>query len=37
MVWIPGGAFSMGSNKFYREERPARRASVAASGSTRGR
>ena len=28
MVWIPGGDFTMGSNKFYREERPARRASV---------
>jgi formylglycine-generating enzyme len=28
MVWIPGGDFIMGSNKFYREERPARRASV---------
>ena len=28
MVWIPGGDFTMGSNKFYREERPARRQSV---------
>lgn len=28
MVWIPGGDFIMGSNKFYREERPARRARV---------
>jgi sulfatase modifying factor 1 len=28
MVWIPGGDFTMGSNKFYREERPARRGSV---------
>jgi sulfatase modifying factor 1 len=28
MVWIPGGDFIMGSNRFYREERPARRASV---------
>ena len=28
MVWIPGGDFIMGSNKFYREERPARRDSV---------
>lgn len=28
MVWIPGGDFIMGSNKFYREERPARPASV---------
>src|SRR5687768_2610832 len=28
MVWIPGGDFIMGSNKFYREERPARAASV---------
>jgi formylglycine-generating enzyme len=24
MVWIPGGTFSMGSNSFYREERPVR-------------
>jgi sulfatase modifying factor 1 len=24
MVWIPGGAFLMGSNSFYREERPVR-------------
>jgi formylglycine-generating enzyme required for sulfatase activity len=28
MIWIPGGSFTMGSNKFYREERPARRESV---------
>ena len=28
MVWIPGGDFVMGSNKFYREERPARAAGV---------
>jgi formylglycine-generating enzyme len=28
MIWIPGGDFVMGSNKFYREERPARAASV---------
>jgi formylglycine-generating enzyme len=28
MVWIPGGNFIMGSDKFYREERPARRESV---------
>ena len=28
MIWIPGGSFVMGSNKFYREERPARRESV---------
>ena len=24
MVWIPGGTFLMGSNAFYREERPVR-------------
>jgi formylglycine-generating enzyme required for sulfatase activity len=24
MIWIPGGDFVMGSNRFYREERPAR-------------
>jgi formylglycine-generating enzyme required for sulfatase activity len=29
MVWIPGGRFLMGSEKFYREERPQRRVSVA--------
>src|SRR5262249_7873925 len=23
MIWIPGGSFLMGSNEFYREERPA--------------
>src|SRR5437868_7625891 len=28
MVWIPGGTFLMGSNSFYREERPVRPASV---------
>jgi sulfatase modifying factor 1 len=28
MVWIPGGAFLMGSDKFYREERPVRPAHV---------
>jgi formylglycine-generating enzyme len=28
MIWIPGGSFVMGSNKFYREERPARIESV---------
>jgi sulfatase modifying factor 1 len=28
MVWIPGGDFVMGSNKFYREERPTRRETV---------
>jgi formylglycine-generating enzyme len=28
MVWIPGGNFTMGSDQFYREERPARRESV---------
>ena len=28
MIWIPGGDFVMGSNNFYREERPARAASV---------
>ena len=28
MNWIPGGAFLMGSNSFYREERPVRPASV---------
>jgi formylglycine-generating enzyme len=28
MVWIPGGEFLMGSDDFYPEERPARRASV---------
>jgi formylglycine-generating enzyme required for sulfatase activity len=28
MIWIPGGAFIMGSNKFYREERPARAEAV---------
>ena len=29
MRWIPGGSFLMGSNDFYREERPARREFVA--------
>ena len=28
MVWIPGGTFLMGSNAFYREERPVHRATV---------
>jgi formylglycine-generating enzyme len=28
MIWIPGGTFVMGSDRFYREERPARRQSV---------
>jgi formylglycine-generating enzyme len=28
MVWIHGGSFLMGSNNFYREERPVRRESV---------
>ena len=28
MVWIPGGAFQMGSNDFYPEERPAHRVTV---------
>jgi formylglycine-generating enzyme len=28
MVWVPGGEFSMGSDDFYPEERPARRATV---------
>lgn len=28
MVWIPGGEFQMGSNNFYREERPVRPAFV---------
>lgn len=28
MVWIPGGTFSMGSDRFYREERPVRPATV---------
>jgi formylglycine-generating enzyme len=28
MTWIPGGTFLMGSNAFYREERPARPATV---------
>jgi sulfatase modifying factor 1 len=28
MVQVPGGSFLMGSDKFYREERPVRRASV---------
>ncbi len=28
MVWIPAGSFLMGSNHFYREERPARREAV---------
>jgi sulfatase modifying factor 1 len=28
MIWVPGGSFLMGSNEFYREERPVRRESV---------
>jgi formylglycine-generating enzyme required for sulfatase activity len=28
MVWVPGGSFLMGSNAFYREERPVRRETV---------
>jgi sulfatase modifying factor 1 len=28
MVWVPGGAFLMGSNDFYPEERPVHRATV---------
>lgn len=28
MVWVPGGAFLMGSNDFYPEERPAHRVAV---------
>src|SRR2546423_15564992 len=28
MVWLPGGSFLMGSNAFYREERPLRRQTV---------
>jgi sulfatase modifying factor 1 len=28
MIWIPGGNFLMGSNSFYREERPVRSTSV---------
>jgi len=28
MIWIPGGDFIMGSNRFYREERPARAETV---------
>ena len=28
MIWIPGGDFIMGSNRFYREERPARAEAV---------
>ena len=29
MIWVPGGSFLMGSDDFYREERPVRRESVA--------
>lgn len=29
MAWVPGGSFLMGSNRFYREERPVRRETVA--------
>jgi formylglycine-generating enzyme required for sulfatase activity len=28
MIWVPGGSFLMGSNDFYREERPVRRECV---------
>ena len=28
MIWVPGGNFIMGSDNFYREERPARREAV---------
>ncbi len=28
MIWVPGGTFLMGSDKFYREERPMRRQTV---------
>lgn len=28
MTWVPGGSYLMGSNDFYREERPVRRVSV---------
>jgi formylglycine-generating enzyme required for sulfatase activity len=28
MIWIPGGSFIMGSDRFYREERPSRREKV---------
>ena len=28
MIWVAGGTFLMGSNAFYREERPARPATV---------
>ncbi len=28
MIWLPGGSFLMGSNNFYREERPVRQESV---------
>jgi sulfatase modifying factor 1 len=28
MIWVPGGSFLMGSDRFYREERPVRRESV---------
>jgi len=28
MIWIPGGSFRMGSNDFYREERPVRAETV---------
>lgn len=28
MVWVPGGAFLMGSRDFYREERPVHHAAV---------
>jgi formylglycine-generating enzyme len=32
MVWIAGGDFTMGSDRFYREERPARRETVGGFG-----
>ena len=28
LIWVPGGSFLMGSNDFYREERPVRKESV---------
>jgi sulfatase modifying factor 1 len=34
MVWIPGGEFAMGSERFYPEERPVRRVAVDVSGWT---
>lgn len=29
MIWLPGATFTMGSDRFYREERPTKRATVA--------